>query len=74
MITATSMMHPVFLKKVRDAMKAAHSLGRPIRVRNRFGVPVLMVEWVDGRFRAWADFGRDVTASLRETFARVCAV
>lgn len=68
MLTATSIMNPVFLAKVRVAMAQAFRNRAPVRVRNRFGLTVLCIEWVEGGWKAWADFGREVTTSLRKAF------
>ncbi|MCU9947536.1 hypothetical protein [Pseudomonas sp. PDM13] len=68
MLTATSIMNPTFLAKVRAAMAQAFRSRAPVRVRNRFGLTVLCIEWVEGKWKAWADFGREVTHSLRKAF------
>jgi hypothetical protein len=67
-LTATSIMNPVFLAKVRAAMAQAFRDRKPVRVRNRHGLTVLCIEWSAGTWRAWADFGREVTNSLRNAF------
>ena len=71
-LTTTALRNPVFVAKIRQAMRLAKTLSLcnprgfgKAYVSNRKGNAELRVDWLpEGRYRVWGDLSQDVTLKV----------